>query len=365
MIKRLHNKNIQSHKDVIFDFVPGINLIIGSSRKGKTVIRRALTWLKDNRPIGNAYVSWWDRDNKKNPKTEHSVRIEVDEDKGIERLKSPNFNGYVIFPEVESFDAVGTSVPEEVTNILNLSEVNIQRQWDQPFLLAESPGKIAEFFNKIIRLDIIDNVLSEAESLRKKTEREIKQNKSDQETTIGNINQMSWISEAAQAIKVIEDFSKQLEEKTKRRDNIQDLVNQFHQYEEELDLIPENLNEVLALMDKIETFHKDIERKQERASIIHNLLDQYDECCDELEKIREVDIQKAEQLMNEIEDLDDKITKKEDKLLKAENYVETYKTKISKESELKETRREIEVLMAGLPDVCPTCGQAVNKEDLL
>jgi len=376
MILSLRNKNFQSHKDVTFKFTPGINLIVGPSRKGKTVVRRALTWLKDNRPAGNRYVSFWDRDDKKNPKTNHSVEISVnnkDDYYSISRIKAPDFNGYEVWNSesdghgapLYSFEAIGTDVPDEITKILNFSEVNIRKQWDQPFLLSESPGKVAEFFNKIIRLDIIDDILSEAETLRKRNEREIKQNKIDQEETAKQIESMSWVEKASEKIKAIEKFSDKILEKKEKRNRIEKLVNQYCKIEDELAEIPGNMETILLAMEEIEKLDEKVKEKEEKRDRISGLLEKYDKHCDELNELDKIDFKKAERLMNDIEKLDAEIIKKEAKEKKYENIVSKFREKKEKYYQITMIEEEIKDLMKQLPAQCPTCGQPVNKEMLI
>jgi hypothetical protein len=64
----------------------------------------------------------------------------------------------------DPFKAFGTEVPEEISKVLNLSEINLQRQLDSPFLLTNTPGEIALHFNRIARLDQIDHGRQNIES---------------------------------------------------------------------------------------------------------------------------------------------------------------------------------------------------------
>ncbi len=368
MLLSLRNINFQSHRDILFKFVPGINLIIGSSGKGKTIVRRALTWVKDNRPTGNAYVSWWDRDNKKNPKTEHSVSIRVD-DKLINRFKTKDFNGYSIGNLEDGkklmFEAIKTDVPPEITNILNLSEVNIQRQWDQPFLLSESPGKVAEFFNNIIKLNVIDDVLSEVESMRRKNNRDIEDSKKTQEETEKEIIALSWVKEATKQIEKIENWNIIIEEKNNRFNKLNSLIDQFHQYEDELAGIPENLNQAIELMDKIDNIRKNIDIRENRIDIISDLLEKYDNNVKELEEIQKYDFSVAEKLMADILTIENKIIKKEQELVKAESILDKYEERASKRAEVNTLIGEIKSLENQLGDTCPLCGQPIDKEMLI
>ena len=57
MLKKLEITNFQSHPKSSLEFVPGINVIFGTSRNGKTAIRRALEWVVTNRPSGGRFFS--------------------------------------------------------------------------------------------------------------------------------------------------------------------------------------------------------------------------------------------------------------------------------------------------------------------
>ena len=63
------------------------------------------------------------------------------------------------------FEAIGVSVPEQVSEFFNWSEVNVQKQQDQAFLLSKGAGEVATFLNKTVRLDSIDTHIQAASAL--------------------------------------------------------------------------------------------------------------------------------------------------------------------------------------------------------
>jgi DNA repair protein SbcC/Rad50 len=164
MIDSVEIHNFQSHKYSKIDFHPGVNVIVGTSNSGKSAILRALFWAKDNRPSGTAYVSHWNRNEKGDAIGDTSIVMESNGHR-IARVRSNKSNGY--FLDGVGLDAVGLNVPDQVKAALNLDSVNVQRQMDAPFLLSNTAGEVAEYFNGIIRLDIIDTMLSKAESSRR------------------------------------------------------------------------------------------------------------------------------------------------------------------------------------------------------
>jgi len=59
----------------------------------------------------------------------------------------------------QDWSAIGTGVPEAVTQTLNISELSWQSQMDPPFLLSASPGDVARTLNEVADLDKIDSTL--------------------------------------------------------------------------------------------------------------------------------------------------------------------------------------------------------------
>lgn len=145
MIKTLRIKNLQSHKKTRLDFHAGVNVIIGTSDSGKTSIIRALRWLVENRPGGDAFRAWWGG---------NTVVTLTTEEASVKRIKTDNSNEYRLNDSV--FKAFGTNVPEEIQNTLLINHINLQQQMDSPFLLADSAGDVALHFNKIGNLEQID-----------------------------------------------------------------------------------------------------------------------------------------------------------------------------------------------------------------
>lgn len=166
MIQKLEIKNFQSHKHSVLEFDAGLNVIVGATDSGKTAILRAFNWLVNNKPSGNAFRSTWGG--------ETSVVATIDGTL-VSRIKDKT-DSYIIKKQgkkAKELKAFGTGVPDVVTNFLLLDEVNIQKQLDSPFLLTESPGKVAQFFNKVANLDKIDSSISNINSEINKTKHSI------------------------------------------------------------------------------------------------------------------------------------------------------------------------------------------------
>ena len=152
-IKTLTIRNFQSHKDTELHMHPGVNVIVGESDSGKSAVMRSIGWVKDNRPLGEAFRSTWC--GKTLVELEFSDSCVVGRETDKEKLYYVND---------ADFKAFKTEVPVEVETALNMNEVNIQRQMDAPFLLSASSGDVAKFLNKTANLSQIDGAVS---SIRK------------------------------------------------------------------------------------------------------------------------------------------------------------------------------------------------------
>jgi len=156
MIKKVTLKDFKTHKHTELEFSPGINVITGNSGDGKTNVLLGMNLVVDNRPLGSNCI--------RRGQDSGAVDIEVSEGEdicNIVRKRSRTENVYFIKKEgidLVSFTAFGSSPPKEVSEILNLSDINVQKQRDQHFLVYTPPGQIATYIRSITKLDEIDRV---------------------------------------------------------------------------------------------------------------------------------------------------------------------------------------------------------------
>ena len=153
MIQKLRIKNYQSHKDTTLILHPGVNVIVGQSQNGKSALLRSLVWVKDNRPLGFGFNSWFTKG-----KEPTEVEVQVD---GISiiKTKSKSKTTYTINEKDLDYKE-GKGIPDEVTRLLNLSELNIQPQLDPFFLINSSPQEVARTFNRVTKVEHTDKWVS-------------------------------------------------------------------------------------------------------------------------------------------------------------------------------------------------------------
>ena len=122
-IKSIELFNFEGHKASILDFVPGVNIITGLSGHGKSMIVRGFNWGIKNFPSGESMLSY-------TSEGICSSEIIFSDDRGIARSRGDNINEYYLTETDETFKALRGKVPEAISNLADMDEVNIQRQRD-------------------------------------------------------------------------------------------------------------------------------------------------------------------------------------------------------------------------------------------
>ena len=190
MFKRIEIKNFQSHKNTSLDLVNGVNVIVGQSDSGKTAIIRALRWLVDNRPSGFRFHSDF---------TEDETQVSCLLDSGIKITHAKKKNQAVYLLESskgkEEFGSVGTNVPDQVKAALNLSDINFSYQMDKPFLITDSPGEVARTFNKVTRLERVDEWVKEVASKIRSKKGEVQAGKEKEKSLTEQIEELKYLDD--------------------------------------------------------------------------------------------------------------------------------------------------------------------------
>lgn len=149
MLEKILIQNFQKHEKKVIEFDERITVLTGPSDTGKSSILRALKWVCLNSPQGDAFI----RDGSKGT----TVRLFIDDSK-IGRKRGGSLNAYYL--NDQEFKAFGNDVPDTISNILQLDNINFQGQQDPPFWLSLSAGEVSRQLNAIIDLEIVDQALS-------------------------------------------------------------------------------------------------------------------------------------------------------------------------------------------------------------
>ncbi len=358
MFRSLKIRNFKSHKDTQIDFSPGLNLIVGAPQSGKSNILRAIRLLWKNRPLGGNYLSSFLGD-EGTTEIELSLtdRPTVKLKKEIETKKTgeKHVASAVYSLGKKDYKGFGTgTVPDEVAEALNLDDLNIQKQLDQPYLITSSSGEIARTINKITKLEPVDGYVKELTTRINNTSHELRVLKEDIEQDQTEFDKYKGLDRLERIVKKLELADRELRNEQRRC------------------LI---LDRDLSLLEGVE----------ERVVALTKFLDaeKYILAAEKVDKEIEVLLVKDE-LFNKVGVLDAEIAEL-DKFLGAEKYIKEA-GKLQKEIERLETKKELfitvievckeeEILRSDILElvdkyveqveklgVCPVCLRTVNKE---
>jgi DNA repair ATPase RecN len=346
MLQKLQLKNFQAHSNSTLEFHPGINTIIGQSDSGKTAILRSLYKIIYNKPAGDSFVSHWIKDGKGKLTDISSITVTKD-NKVSSRIKSKDFDGYKL--NDTEYTALNRDVPEDIQSFFNVSEVNIQKQMDSPFLLSSTPGEVARFFNRIIKLDVIDDSLSLIEKKKRQCNSDIKTNKSELEDLIIKKDSYNWLDDVEKKLKKCEEIQAKIQSKT---ESIEKISTNILLYKEN-SVQREKSGSMLKLegvLNSINELNTSINDKQSTIDSLNSSIINYNDAC--IEKNRDLEFLNLENRVNRTIKLKEKYMGKNTDYLEFKKEVEDYKKLCYDvdcyQENITEWKKE-------LPDTCPMC----------
>lgn len=268
----LHLRNFQSHPDTLVHLSPGINAFVGASDQGKTAMIRGLNLVANNSPSGDSIISDWARDSEGKLLAEFSVTVTTDDGHTIRRIKSPSpkRNGYDL--DTTKYDAVRTSVPVEIQSILNLEPVNWQRQMDPPFLLADSGGERARFFNQLIRLEVIEKYLSAAEALRRKVTNAIQPLQEAVLAEQERIDGLAWIEGTETKTKALEAVLAEREDVERKLGTLRQIRDKILQADAEIVRISPHIDGAQAVLQTLKNVQGELAGVARKVNTIKPLI---------------------------------------------------------------------------------------------
>lgn len=282
MLKSLNIKNYQSWAKGQFNFHPGLNVIIGLSDSGKSAIIRALRWLVWNRPLGNEFQSDWGGETVVDLITTEGIAISRSQD------KNGNEKTYALSTLDKPLKAFGTDVPKEISDALNINDINLHQQQDSFFLLKDTPGEVAAHFNKIANLEKIGIAQSNIKKWINSINSTIVYKTEDLKKEKEKLLKYDFIETLEIKVKELEDLESKLNLERKNRQEIQNIIDDIAELKSEVEQEKEilkielTLNQVLELVDKKK---KEEEERDELQNLVDNLIELQEQLTNEKEAI--------------------------------------------------------------------------------
>lgn len=167
-INELEIIDFQTHKKTLIKFSPHFNVIVGSTRSGKSSAVRALDFL--------LYNNWYE-DYQRFGSSKSILTAKLSNGKTVKREKGTKVNKITISQTnnvkapVERFEAFGTTLPEEVTSTLGVVPIdigikdpifaNVANQDDPLFLLYTSGTDRTKVLSRLSGLYWLDYALKD------------------------------------------------------------------------------------------------------------------------------------------------------------------------------------------------------------
>ncbi len=268
MISTIQIDNFQSHQNTILELDPGVNAITGASDSGKSAIIRALLWNFDNRPLGDAFCSWFAG------KKPTSVGVEFAEGTYVIKERKNGKNSYNL--NGTKFEALKSDVPEDLATLVNLADYNISSQHSPYFLLQETGGEVARRFNELIGLDIIDRTFSKLDSIIRDSKGKIADCSNEIKDLEVQIAQYVSLNEIEAILKKAVSDIDTKEKVAQRCSQLMESLNSLQSLEEEISLllIDEQLEKDVA---RLKQLISDFEAKDAISKKLFNAIESIEE----------------------------------------------------------------------------------------
>lgn len=363
-IKKIQLDNFGKHSDLTVNFSKDTNVIFGKTGSGKSTVKKAITWVLTNSIKGDNV--------RKEGSKKTSVILTTDKNIEIEKVKSSSINRYILrIPNKEEqiFDKCGTSIPEEILEVINLNEIqiddetinlNIADQVALPFLMDKSATFRMKLFNKLTGNDILDKLfgrfnkdilkikrdITSTEDQKKENEIEVQKVKEEKEILDKKIEQSDVLFGIVHKnYKIYTNLLKYIE-LHKKREEIQTQIKNIN--------IPE-VTEIKEVTKEIEEFEqlKTVLNRLEKQEIIK------DRVRDELKKIviPALDLEEITEEIQQFESISEALNSiniKNEKLSVLKGELKSVKIDIKDlEKEHKELHKSVKI--------CETCGQEVKN----
>jgi exonuclease SbcC len=179
-IEELELVDFQTHKKTVLRFSPYFNVIVGSTRSGKSSVVRALDFL--------LYNNWYE-DYQRFDASKAVLTAKLSNNKIVKREKGTKVNRITIYqtdnPKAppQRFEAFGTTLPSEVTSALGVIPIdigikepiyaNVANQDDPLFLLYSSGTDRTKVLSRLSGLHWLDYALKDLNADRRTRSGEI------------------------------------------------------------------------------------------------------------------------------------------------------------------------------------------------
>ena len=272
--------NFQSHTNSELDILPNaVNVIVGETDAGKSAIIRSIELLARNRPSGDKYRT-------------HGTKETRVEWKGVTRVRDNTAGSYIV--DGVEYKALRSEVPRQVTEKLQLSEINFRPQHAAYFLLNDSPGAVARAMNELADLGLIDYTTAEIKRQRGQNAALIEVKAKDLEKREEEVKSLAWAVDADIDLAVIEEVESARELTIKVVDELSSITRQLQELEDRLNSYPD--------FDSSKVDDRIVELKDITLDVISGLVGEVEDCLIKLGGYPDFDGDRLSEIHTQISD---------------------------------------------------------------
>jgi len=352
MLKKIKIKDFRSHENVELEFHPGVNVIYGLGQSGKTNILRAINWVVNNRPSGfNMHSHFSDDD---------STMVELILDNGIVKLtKTSKLTTYLLNRDAK-FSYTGKSVPEPITQLLNINEINISNQLDAPFLITDSPGEVGKVINRITKIEQVDNWIGRLTTLSNTSKSQIASLESDIQTLNSDLLKYEGLDEFELMIKFLDKVERVMERKRISLEDVKLKLNKWNDLQDYIGKL--DIEAIDSLFLNLTVIRTKLELSNSEITPLKDKVESAKELTIKIETLKRL-LHNADKDLKELDSLEFKIQAlKADKDILLE-YVLRQKEVNAINKNLNRRKKEYFGLLTQLK-TCPICGNNLTKDHL-
>jgi len=353
VITTVRLRNFMCYRDEIaFDFSPTVTAIMGSNDRGKSTILAAIQWCVWGKPVGDTVESWnGDRDT--------WVELTFDDGTTVTRYREKGVNRYAYRRDgkTETLQAIGNNVPEAITNLLRLDEINFQGQASNLFPFQLTPGEFGRVVNRHCNLDDVYTTIKRisAES-RAWTQQETIQ-KAIEHNTSEEIKRLDWIDDVQMDMTAGLEILAEIEEKRAAVERGQMLISNVHEYREQIQRLSAPVGKVEAFIKEARQLYSALRSQKAKYERVSEALDriellEIEQQASDVFAAQSQKLTKARALFDDIRSLEAKA----ERIREVTRSIETRRYNIERYTdELNDAQKTVENIRAQLPAICPLC----------
>lgn len=213
MIQKISLQNVQKHSFLEFELSPRITCVLGDNGSGKTTIMRAVKWCTQNRPAVTKMLK----------RGQDCVDVQIITDRGrITRYNSSSANGLIldIDGHVTTFERLGTTTPEKIKDVLNLSDINFQHSGDRHFFVNKTESERYNYLMEALGIDDLTEIV-------KKLNEKIRELQKREGTISESTARLNALHEEAEKFKKIPEMKNNLMERIAEEKKLEDTLHEL------------------------------------------------------------------------------------------------------------------------------------------